>query len=87
MLEDVKVALRVTAPEMNGEVQDLIDAALLDLTISGVVTTSEDALIKRAVISYCRAYFGYDNPEAERFEHTYRTLRRKLSVSGDYRAT
>jgi len=87
MLEKVKPALRVTNNYLNPEIQGLIDAAMLDLEITGVNTASGDAIIERAVITYCKANFGYDNPEAERFERSYVLLKQHLSLSGNYNAT
>ena len=46
-----------------------------------------DALIKRAIIFYCKANFGYDNPDAQRFYDSYRMLETHLALSGDYNAT
>ena len=87
MLDKVKLALRVSGDIFDMEIQDLIDAAKLDLNISGVVKTDEkDALIQRAIIVYCKANFGYDNNEAERFQKSYDMLKQHLSLAGDYNA-
>ena len=87
MLDKVKLALRVSGTVFDLEIQDLIDAAKLDLQISGVVKVDEeDALIQRAIIVYCKANFGYDNNEAERFEKSYDMLKQHLSLAGDYNA-
>ena len=58
MLEKVKPAMRITVDAYDSELQMLIDAALLDMQIAGIRTESEDALITRAVITYCRMNFG-----------------------------
>ena len=43
------------------EITDLINAAKRDLEIAGVVITSEyDALITRAIITYCKANYKPD---------------------------
>lgn len=88
MLESVKRALRVTVSDFDEEIQDLIDAAKRDLEIAGVAKdkiVDTDKLIKRAIITYCKANFGYDNPEAERFQQSYDMLKQHLSLSYDYR--
>ena len=59
MLEDVKDALRVSGDDLDDEIDGLIDAAKLDLLIAGVRVDDTDPLIKRAVIIYCKAHFGY----------------------------
>lgn len=88
MIEDVKKALRVSNMAFDDEIQDLIDAAKMDLRLAGVFFLNEnaDALIKRAIITYCKANFGYDNPEAERFQESYVMLKQHLSLAGDYHA-
>jgi uncharacterized phage protein (predicted DNA packaging) len=86
MLESVKLALRVTISDFDEEIQGLIDAAKRDLAIAGVDKINEtDPLIRRAIITYCKANFGYDNPEAERFQQSYDMLKQHLSLSYDYR--
>lgn len=87
MLEKVKNSLRVSGNAFDIEIADLIEAAKLDLKISGVVKISDtDALIQRAIIVYCKANFGYDNTEAERFQNSYDMLKQHLSLAGDYNA-
>lgn len=87
LLEDVKVALRVSNNAFDEEVQDLIESARLDLIQSGVdseIAESDDPLIKRAIIYYAKANFGLDNPNAERFQESFNLLKRHLSLAGDY---
>lgn len=89
MKELVKKSLRLTTDHFDDEVENLIESALLDLNITGVVTGEgdNDALIQRAVITYAKAHFGYDNPESDRFNDSYIMLKHHLSLSGDYRET
>lgn len=87
LLDDVKLALRITSSAFDSEVQDLIDAAIADLQLSGVrleKLDADDPLIRRAVMVYCKANFGYDNPEAERFQHSYDMLKAHLTLSQEY---
>lgn len=94
MLEDVKLALRITNTAYDSEVQDLIESALMDLVQSGIFIDIDefnklettDPLIKRAIIIYAKANFGLDNPQAERFNESYVMLKQHLSLSGDYNA-
>ena len=59
MLEMVKKALRIKTDAYDDELNDLIDAAQLDLGIAGVTLPSElDALCSKAVITYCKMSFG-----------------------------
>lgn len=85
MLSQVKIALRVTTTHFDGEIQALIDACKKDLQLAGVCNIKEDdALIMRAVILYCKANFGYDNPDSEKFQKSYDLLKCSLSLAGDY---
>ena len=87
MLNDVKDALRVSGTTMDREIQDLIDAAKADLQLSGVHASKlvdTDPLIKRAVVVYCKAHFGWDNPEADRFAQSYTMLKQHLALSAEY---
>ncbi|QNG60387.1 DNA-packaging protein [Bacillus sp. PAMC26568] len=91
MLPDVKTALRITNAAFDSEIEDLIAAARHDLTLSGVsqgianAVENVDPLIKRAIITYCKANFGYDNPDADRFTASYNMLKSHLSLAGDYK--
>lgn len=88
MLKEVKTALRVTNDAFNSEIQDLIDAARADLALSGVskekTELDTDPLITRAIKTYCKAHFGYDNPDAMRFQDSYVMLKQHLCLAGDY---
>lgn len=92
MLDDVKTALRISqsSTAFDMEIQDLIEAARLDLEQSGISSEKakddNDPLIKRAIIVYCKANFGYDsNTSADRFHDSYVMLKQHLSLAGDYR--
>ncbi len=89
LIDDVKLALRITSSAFDSEISDLIAAARDDLKLSGVVkekadAEEPDALIKRAIIIYTKAHFGYDNPEAERFQQAYNMLKTHLALSEEY---
>ena len=84
MLDNVKRSLRVTNSHFDEEILDLIGAGELDLKLAGVFYEEVDPLIKRAITTYCKANFGYDNPEADRFHDSYVMLKQHLSLSGDY---
>jgi uncharacterized phage protein (predicted DNA packaging) len=88
MLDDVKDALRVSASDKDTEISDLIAAAQADLTLAGVLLTKAeddtDALIKRAIVLYAKANYGWDNQEAERFQECYEHLKGSLTLASDY---
>lgn len=60
MLAKVKLALRITTTAFDTEINGLIAAACADLGVVGVSveSTTTDALLTRAIITYCRMNFG-----------------------------
>ena len=74
LLDEVKVALRVTSDAFDTEIQGLIEAAKRDLNRVGVdeALVDSDPLAKMAVILFAKSRFGYDNSDASRFEDAYR---------------
>ena len=77
LLDDVKVALRVTTDKTDGEVDTYIGTALFDMQNKGVkpefLADDADAdkgdympIVKTAVINYCKAQYGRDVEASER---------------------
>ena len=60
MLQRVKQSLRMTTNAFDDELGVLIDAATKDIGIVGVTVTTDtsDALLIRAITTYCRMNFG-----------------------------
>ncbi|GLY09595.1 head-tail connector protein [Pseudobacillus badius] len=87
MLASVRKSLRITNTAFDDEIEELIDAGKQDLKLAGIYIdeSKDDPLIKRAIITYCKAHFGYDNPDADRFNDSYLMLKQHLSLAGDYR--
>ena len=84
MLEIVKTALRITTTAYDSELTYLIDAAQLDLGIAGVVLPDElDALIKKAVITYCKMSFGLPE-DYDRLKRSYDEQKSQLSNATGY---
>ena len=84
MLEKVKAALRVKSTAYDGEINDLVSAALADLGIAGVTEkNTDDPLIARAVITYCKMNFG--NPrDYDRLNKSYDEQKAQLSMATGY---
>jgi uncharacterized phage protein (predicted DNA packaging) len=88
MIEKVRKSLRISHTALDDDIQDLIEAALMELQLSGIKKLDEsDPLIIRAVTVYCKAEFGFDNPDAERFRNSFESLRNHLALAGDYNAS
>jgi len=88
ILDDARKALRMSNIALDSEITDLIDGARQDLILSGILSTKTnddtDPLIKRAIIIYTKANFGFDNPDAERLQKSYDSLKMSLALSTDY---
>lgn len=84
MLERVKLALRITTDAFDAEITDLIAAALKDLGIAGVTNEdTDDALIRQAVITYCRTHFG-EPDEYDRLKASYDEQKAQLQTATGY---
>jgi len=85
ILDDVKISLRISNTAYNTEINDLIAACKADLTLSGVNTTDDtDTLIKRCIMTYVKANFGYNNPDADRLKEAYESLKMHLALTEGY---
>lgn len=87
MLELVKKALRITTDSFDDELQLEINAALLDLGVAGVVegvlSDDADALVKLAVITYCKMRFG-EPDEYDRLKASYDEQKAQLVTCTGY---
>lgn len=84
VLNAVKLALRITTDAFNSELNDLIDAALLDMGIAGITNDSTgDPLVLRAVITYCKLNFGQPD-DYDRLKKSYDEQKAQLSMTTGY---
>ena len=84
MLEKVKLALRISTDVYNSELNDLIEAAKLDLGVAGVVVPQTiDALVSKAIITYCKMSFGLPE-DYDRLKRSYDEQKAQLSNATGY---
>ena len=84
MLEKVKMALRITTDAFDDELTDLINSAKLDLGIAGVVVPETlDAIVERAIITYCKIHFG-EPDDYDRLKASYDEQKAQLSMATGY---
>ncbi len=84
MLAKAKIALRITTDAYDAEIEDLIDAAKLDLGIAGVVLPSDqDVLCQRAILTYVRANFGSPD-DYDRLKKSYDEQKSQLKTATGY---
>lgn len=85
MLDKVKKILRIKSDKLDDEILDLIEACKIDLSISGVKKIDEtDALVIQAIKLYCKANFGLDNNDSEKYIKSYDMLKNSMALCGDY---
>lgn len=88
MLQDVKLALRVSNDIFDDEINLLIESAKQDLKTGGInpdmleEKENIDPMLKTAIITYCKASFGMANPDSEKYMESYEMQKIKLSLSG-----
>lgn len=82
MLEKVRNALRISVANneaINDELTDLIESAKLDLGIAGVIVPDEvNALVTKAIITYCKMSFGLPE-DYDRLKKSYDEQKAQLS--------
>lgn len=86
LLDDVKMALRVTTTAYDTELNDLIESARVDLGIAGVIIPeTENKVITTAIKTYCKMNFGTPNPANwEILKKSYDEQKAQLSNSSDF---
>ena len=85
-----KTALRISDNNtaFDSEIENLIEAAKLDMEHAGIdpaVISIGDDLIDRAIILYCKAYFGWDNPDQEKLVDSYTAHVNKIRLTPEYK--
>lgn len=84
MLEKIKISLRIKTNAFDGEITDLINAALADLGIAGVTNIAEtDPLVIMAVTTYCRIHFG-EPSDFDRLKKSYDEQKAQLQTATGY---
>lgn len=84
MLSRVKMALRIKTDAFDSELMDLITAAELDLGVAGVeIPSPVDALVVRAIVTYCKMSFGLPD-EADRLKRSYDEQKAQLMTCTGY---
>lgn len=84
MLEKVKLAMGITTDAYDAEIKSLIDAAMIDLGIAGVEPANNyDAMVQRAVITYCRMMF-HSPADFENLRWAYESLKGQMAIATGY---
>lgn len=89
MLNLVKKALRTTTSASDDELENIIQAALIDLQFGGaeaeIIQAGGDALINQAVILYAKMNFGLIDPsDYDRLKKAYDEIKAQIGTATGY---
>lgn len=85
MLDKIKLALRIKNNAFDLDILDLVESSKIDLQMAGVKRIDEeDPIILQAIKLYCKANFGLDNKDSEKYQKSYDMLKQSLSLCGEY---
>ena len=84
IIDDVRLALRITTTTFDTELTNLINAAKIDLGIAGVTLPTElDAICNLAIVTYCKCNFGQPD-DYDRLKRSYDEQKAQLSMATGY---
>ena len=84
LITAAKLAARITTTSFDDQVGMLLDAAMLDLGVAGVVVpTTLDALVKQAAITYFLMHFG-EPDDYDRLKRSYNEQKAQLATCTGY---
>lgn len=84
-LEEVKLALRIKNSAYDAEIISLIAAAQATMAASGVSADhAEDPMYKAAITAYCKAHFGMENDNADRWNAIFANIVQHMALCGTY---
>lgn len=80
----VKPSLRIMSDvnDFDVEIKMLIDACIMDLNNSGLIVDEDDPLTIQAITTYCKAHFGIENSDSEKYQKSYDMIKTNLIVCG-----
>lgn len=88
-LQKAKLVLRILTDDFDEEIQDLINAATLDLGVAGVSNVDEaDPLIIRAIMTFVKMNFGINygagNSDYDNLKKSYDEQKMQLALTTNY---
>lgn len=85
LLDEIKKALRIKATTFDDEIGALILEAKKDMEDSGIKNiVDENPTIRRAIKTYCKANFGLDNKDMEKYVASYKLQVDKMRSCSAY---
>ena len=87
ILAKVKLSLWLTTDAFDSQLVDLIQSALIDLSIAGVngeEVNLGDPHVLLAVTTYCKLHFGTPDESYERLKRAYDEMKAQMSMATGY---
>ena len=84
-IKEARLAVRLSSTDFDGELQDLMDAAVLDLNTAGIAEQDDDRLYDQALRMYLKGHWEPGTPEAADCRKIYEDIKRTLKHSSKYR--
>lgn len=84
LITKTKLARRIKTDAFDSEISDLLDSAMLDMGVAGVVIPEEvTPLVETAAITYVACHFG-DPDDYDRLKKSYDEQKAQLSMATGY---
>ena len=88
-LEELKLELRITTDVFENELTSLIERAVADLGLAGIVsnvlTADYPAIIQQAIVTFCKMNFGEKDPSVyDRLKRSYDEQKAQLMTATGY---
>lgn len=83
LLKSAKAWLRVSAESQDEEIEQTIEAGVLDLSTAGIVVDLSSSLIQQALKFYLKSHYGNDD-RREAWAEAYEALKGMLSLAAAY---
>lgn len=84
-IKEARLAVRLSSRDFDSELQDMMDAAVLDLNAAGVAEQSDDRLYDQALRMYLKGHWEPGAPEAAECRMIYENIKAMMKHSGKYR--
>lgn len=86
MLEDIKLALRITHDKIDNDLEQMEKTVKSDLLRAGAkpeVIVDENPLVRRIIIIYCKRELTSSVEKRDRFHQAYEQMLDEIRKSGD----
>ena len=84
LIAAAKLSARITTDAFDDQIEDLLNAAFLDMGIAGVVVPAElDSLVRIAAITYFMMHFGLPD-DYDRLKSSYDEQKGQLATATGY---